>query len=241
MFQYLSKLICACEAGILNQPITILLVKDEDPVIVEIVKSIIKKYPQANLKYTDYKVDYECEHLFCMPSAAPNFNDHHFRLDYPYMIPKHVLDKLNNYVIKPLTDKIKNNPVKYDKIFLPRKSYRTLTNFSEIHDFFVSQGFVDIEGANLSVEEKADIFYHAKEIVGLYGSSFQNLMFCNGARCMVLTNYKMSTDAVLYLQIRSHISYLINVTGQDESDWYHSNFTIPLEKVKKVYFDKIKE
>ena len=56
---------------------------------------------------------------------------------------------------------------------------------------------------------------------------------------MVLINYKMSTDTSLYLQIRDHVADLVNVTGQDDSEWYHSNYYIPLEKIKKVYNERI--
>ena len=44
-----------------------------------------------------------------------------------------------------------------------------MTNYEEVHNYFKElKGHVDIEGADLSFEEKAGLFYHAKEIVGLY-------------------------------------------------------------------------
>lgn len=88
------------------------------------------------------------------------------------------MDKTKKYIIDPIIEKVKDDKPKYDKIFLPRAGrIRNLTNYEEVHNYFKELGYVDIEGADLSFEEKAGLFYHAKEIVGLYGSSILNLMF----------------------------------------------------------------
>lgn len=239
MYQFMPKLFSAGEAGLLNQDITILIDASEDGTIMEIIKEYLKCFPNAKLKKAYPKIEYLCETLYFMDSCGSNFNNCKFRLDYPYFIPRHALDKIQKYVIDPLIEKVKDNKPTYDKIFLPRGHFRTLTNYEEVHNYFKEQGFVDLEGSNLTLEQKADYFYHAKEIVGLYGSAFLNLMFCNKAKSMVLINYKMSTDTSLYLQIRDHVADLVNVTGQDDSEWYHSNYYIPLEKIKKVYNERI--
>jgi capsular polysaccharide biosynthesis protein len=239
MYQFLPKLFSAGEAGLLDNPITVLIVENEDSTIMELVNYYLAKFPNAKIKFAKNKVDYTCEELYFMPSPGSSFNNCKFRLDYPYYISAHVLEKTQRYVINPIIKIVKNNKPKYDKIFLPRGFHRTLTNYQEVHDYFLSLGYVDIEGSSLTWEEKADIFYHAKEVVGLYGTALLNLMFCNQAKCMVLVNYKMSTDTSLYLQIRDHVSNLVNVTGQDESADYHSNYYIPLEKIKRAYKEYI--
>lgn len=240
LISFISKFFCAGELGLLDQEITLLISEKEDKTILQILDDYLKKYPKVKLKFAKEFVDYKCEKLLFMPSTAPNFNGYKFRLDYPSVVPRYVIDNMNKYVVNPLIEKIKDNKTKYDKVFLPRPgSLRTLTNYEEVHNYFKSLGFVDIEGATLSIEEKADIFYHAKEIVALYGSSLQNTMFCNGARCLVLINYKMSTDTSLYIPQREHLSCWINLAGQDETSDYHSNYTISLEKIKKVYKDFI--
>ncbi len=202
-------------------------------------------FPNVKIKFAKPKVDYVCEELYFLPCFGSSFNDCKYRLDYPYYISSHVIDKIKHYVVNPIIDKIRYNKPKYEKIFLTRslnfaKNRRTLNNYEEVHNYFNSIGFVDIEGGQLSLEEKADIFYHAKEVVGLYGSAFVNLIFSNKAKCMVLNNYKMSTDTTVYLLIRDYVSCLVNVTGQDDNAEYHSNYYIPLEKVKKVYDERIR-
>ena len=130
----------------------------------------------------------------------------------------------------------------YDKIFLGRPSTkRTLTNFDEIHKYFMNLGFVDIDPATLSLEEKADIFYHAKIVVGLLGSSFFNLIFGNNTKCLCLTNFRFITDNACYMLIRNNVSKFINVTGQDENYSYHTNFYISLDKIKSAYTMLISE
>ena len=240
MYQFLPKLFSAGEAGFLNNKISILVPETEDSTIIEIITGYLANFPNAMILYAKKNTEYICEELLFMPTSGSNFNNPKFRLDYPYFISRHVLDKTKKYVIDPIIAQVKDNKPKFEKIYLSRKGKRTASNFDEINKFLLDQGFVEIEGSKLSLIEKADIFYHAKEIVGMYGSGFLNLMFCNNARAMCFINYKMSTDTSLYLQIRDYVSVFINVTGQDENSEYHTNTYYPVEKVKKVYTDYIK-
>lgn len=168
MYQFLPKLFSAGEAGLLDDSITILVVENEDATIMEIINSYLTNYPNAKIKFITKKIDYTCEVLYFMPSPGSSFNGPKFRLDYPYYISRHVLDKTKKYIIDPIIEKVKDDKPKYDKIFLPRAGrIRNLTNYEEVHNYFKELGYVDIEGADLSFEEKAGLFYHAKEIVGL--------------------------------------------------------------------------
>lgn len=236
MYQYLPKLYSAGEAGVLNQPINVLVAYNEDKTILEIINHYLHNFPQARLVFAQPDTDYVCEELYFMPCPGSSFNNPNFRLDYPYYISRHVLDKTKKYIIDPIIEKIKQNPTKHEKLFLGRPGLRrTLSNYEEVHDYFKSMGYIDVDGASLTLEEKADLFYHAKEVCGMYGSAFLNLMFCNHAKSLCFLNYRMSTDTSLYLQIRDYVSVLVNVTGSDEDDTYHSNFYIPLDKVKRAY------
>ena len=241
MYQFLPKLFSAGEAGLLNNPINILVVENEDPTIMEIINYYLSDFPNAKIVIAKSNIDYVCEELYFMPCPGSSFNDHQFRLDYPYYISRHVIDKIKKYVIDPLIERIKNNETKYEKLFLPRGGrMRSLTNYDEVHDYFIKLGFKDVEGSALTLEQKADLFYHAKEVVGSYGTALLNLMFSNKANCMVFINYKMSTDTSLYLQIRDYCNCVINVTGQDKDSSYHTDYYIPLEKIKNVYNEYIK-
>lgn len=241
MYQFLPKLFSAGEAGLLDNPINILVVENEDATIMEIIHNYLSTFPNAKLAFAKKNVEYMCEELYFAPSPGASFNGPKFRLDYPYYISRHVLDKTKRYIIDPLIEKVKNNETKYEKLFLPRGGRkRTLINYEEVHNYFKELGFVDVEGSALTLEEKADLFYHAKEIVCLQGSSMLNMMFCNQANCMVMLNYRMTTDTSLYLQIRDYLKTCIDVTGQDDSSEYHASYYIPLEKIKQIYNEYIK-
>ncbi len=240
LFEFIPQLFSAGEAGLLDDEITILVVDNVDRNILEIVKNYLKSFPKARIQFAKSGVDYECEELLFMPIPGPCYSDYKFRLDYVEYVPHYVIEQIKRYVIDPLVMKIEDHKPKYEKIFLPRnKSYthtgRYLTNYDEIHDYFKSIGFVDLEGSTMTLEEKADVFYHAKEVITLFGSSLMNLMFCNQAKCICLSNYKFVTETSEFVMVRDYVSKMITVTGQDDGSEYSSNFYIPLDKIKKVY------
>lgn len=245
IFEFLPRLFTAGEAGLLDQPISILVIENIDHTILEIIKNYLLGFPKAKIVFVKSLIEYECEELYFQNVSGPGDSDSRFRLDYPWYIPRHVIEKTNKYFIDPVTEKIKNNNPKYEKIYLDRnskfaKNGRMLKNRAEVHDYFQNQGFVDIEGSNLSLEEKADIFYHAQEIIALHGSSLMNLAFCNNARVMIFGNYRFATDPIFYPFFRERVSDCIYVTGQDDTDQFHSNYYIPLEKIKKAYNERIR-
>lgn len=240
LLQFACKMYYAGENGLLDREVTILYQDRGDKCIKQFIDDYVVSFPKVRLKYADRGVDYYCERLISIPATTPNFNDYKFRLDYPYFISLCVVERIDKYVVKPYIDRVKNNKPKYDKLFLGRRGMRrTLTNYDEVHDYFAKMGFVDVEGAELTVEQKANLFYHAKEIVGLVGGAEENLIFCNGAKCMFLMNYRMTTQSAGYMQMKNKVACWINVAGQDESSDYHCNFTIPLEKVKAAYQEYI--
>ena len=241
MYQFMPKLFSAGESGLLNESINILVAENEDATIMEIIHNYLSDFPNAKVVLAKPGIEYKCENLYYMPNPGASFNGPKFRLDYPYYISRHVLDKTKKYIIDPLVEKVKDNETKYDRLFLTRGGRkRSIKNYDEVHGYFKSLGFYDVEGSSLTLEQKADLFYHAKEIVGCYGSALLNLMFCNQANLMVLVNYRMSTDTSLYLQIRDYCKNVINVTGQDETSDYHTNYFIPIDKIKKAYEEFIK-
>ncbi|EXY62956.1 hypothetical protein M085_4642, partial [Bacteroides fragilis str. 3986 N(B)19] len=102
------------EAGLLDDSITILVVENEDATIMEIINSYLTNYPNAKIKFITKKIDYTCEVLYFMPSPGSSFNGPKFRLDYPYYISRHVLDKTKKYIIDPIIEKVKDDKPKYD-------------------------------------------------------------------------------------------------------------------------------
>ena len=240
LMQFACMMYYAGENGLLDQDVTILYQDRGDKCIRQFIDDYIANYPNVKLKYADCGVDYICEKLIAIPATTPNFNFYKFRLDYPYVVPSCVLERIDKYVVKPYIEKVRNNKPTYEKIFLGRRGMRrTLINYDEIHDFFIKKGFVDIEGANLTLEQKADIFYHAKEVVGVSGGSEENLIFSHGAKCMFFINYHIATLTWSYMQTKNKVACWINVAGQDEAPSHFSNFTIPLEKAQKAYEEYI--
>lgn len=240
LFEFLPQLFTAGEAGLLNQDISILVDENVDSNILELINKYLESFENAKVVFVSKGVDYECEELFFMPIPGPCYCDYKFRLDYVEYIPRFVLDMIKHYVVKPLIEKVKDNEPKYEKVFLPRnKAFthtgRYLKNYDEVHDYFLSQGFVDIEGSTMTLEEKADVFYHAKEIVGMFGSSLFNLIFCNQAKVISLSNYKFVTETVELVMAKDYISRMVTITGQDDNSEYGSDFYIPLEKIEKAY------
>ena len=244
IYEFLPRLFSAGEAGILETPITILVIENIDHNIDEIINRYLINFPAAKIKKVKDKVAYKCEELYFQPVVGPSCSGYKFRLDYPWYIPRYIVDQVNRYIVEPVIERVNNKTTSFDKIFLGRsskftKNARTLLNYDEVHDFFLSRGFVDIEGSTLTLEEKANIFYHAKEIVALIGSSNMNMAFCNQAKCMVLGNYRFATEPVIYPFIREKVSSYVYVTGQDEHSGFHSSYYIPLEKIKKVYQERM--
>lgn len=243
LVQYASKMYFAGENGILDHKITILYFDRGDACIRQFIEDyVVDRFPNVSIMKAEEGIDYICEKLVTMPSTTPRFNGYKYRLDWPYMIPNCVLKRIDKYVVEPYIEKIKNNKPRYKKIFLGRKGMRrTLINYDEIHDYFKSNGFVDIEGGNLSLEQKADIFYHAEEIVGVLGGAEENLIFCHGAKCMFFVNYYTSATPWGFTQAKNKVKCWINVAGKDEEFAFHSSFTIPLEKVKRAYKEYIND
>ena len=225
IYEFLPRLFSAGELGLLNEAITILVSEYQDRNIVEIINNYLLKFPLAKIHKVKEGIAYKCE-------------------DYPWYIPRYIIDQTYRYIVDPVISRVISKKNKFEKIFLGRspkytKNTRTLINYDEVHNYFLSLGFIDVEGSILSLEEKAEIFYHAKEIVALHGSATMNFLFCNQAKCMVLGNYRFATDPVTYPFIREKILSYVYVTGQDENSEYHSSYYIPLEKIKKVYQERM--
>ena len=235
LFQFLCKLICAGEAGLLDEPITILVNDFNDENIEKILDNFLKKYPNVSRKIGRNGVDYICEELICTRSMSTSYNEAKVFWDYRLVIPELVVKKLHEYVSMPFIEKVKDKPTKHKKIFLSRHTNRKLVNTEEVERYFKEQGFYFVEGSELSLEEKVSLFYHAEEIVGLHSSAWQNIIFCNHAKCLMLTNNRFAPEMLFYTMAKENVSRWLNVCGQDVSDNRRSDYYIPLEKIRSAY------
>lgn len=239
VFQFLCKLYYAGEAGLLNQEITILMYDYTDPNINEIIDNYINRFPMAKILRAQANVDYCCEKLLCAPSLSTNYNETRFSIDYGFVIPQNVMIMLMNHLVQPYASMVTIDSTMPTRLFITRSTYRILSNKEEVEGYFKEKGFCIVEGANLSMEEKASLFYNATEIVGMHCSAWQNLIFCNKVRCLMMSNYHYSGETCFYTMAKTHVSKWINVCGQDESSELMTNYYIPLEKIKAAYEELI--
>lgn len=235
LFQFLCKLICAGEAGLLQDKITLLTNEYNDENIEYILSNFLSNFPKVERRVAERGVDYICEHLICTRSMSTSYNEAKVFWDYRLVVPNLVVNKLHEYVSFPIIDKIKNNPQRHKKIFLSRHTNRKLTNTQEVESYFKELGFYFVEGFELTLEEKVDLFYHAEIIVGLHSSAWQNIIFCNKAKCLMLVNNRFAPEMLFYTMAKDNVSRWINVCGLDVNDNRRSDFYIPLEKIKRAY------
>ena len=92
-----------------------------------------------------------------------------------------------------------------------------------------------VEGAELSLAEKAELFFHAEYIVGLHGSAWQNTIFCKDAKCLQITNHRYVEESIFYTLSKNNVKRWINVTGIDDNAFRNSDFYIPLGKIIAAY------
>lgn len=237
LIQFLPKLYYAEEAGLFNKPITVLLPKYRDANIIEMVNMVLDKYNTVTRIEVENDVEYRCENLMYMPTASYIGNHFFYTSPWDIVIPQSVSIRIQSNIVNPLIQKVKDNPVKHEKIYLPRinSGYRQTPNISEIDDYFRSQGFHFIEGSRMTLEEKADIFMHAKIIVGPYSSAWINTIFCRGAKGLVLSNIPKSLETYyVTLAGKQNIKFL-HVQGYDMASDHQTDFYMPIERVKAAY------
>ena len=164
-------------------------------------------------------------------------NHNYFTSPFDSVIPNIVYQNIQKHIVNPLLEKVKNKPAKYDKIYLPRNkaAYRSTHNISEIDEYFRKKGFYFVEGSALTLEEKADIFSHAKIIAGPYSSAWINTIFCRGTKGLVLSNIPKSQETYyVSLAGEKNIEFL-HVIGSDDDNNPQTDFYIPIERVDKAY------
>ncbi len=240
LFEFVCKMYFAGEAGLLDQDINILTDGTNDSNLEEIINTYLSRYPRVHRIIIDKDVDYECEELVCMRETGSNYNEMKFTLEYRFAVPSNVTEMLHKYVSTPYIEKVKNNPVKYTKLFLSRHGRnnangRSLRNIDEIESYFKEQGFYFVEGADLSLEEKADLFYHADIIVGLHGSAWQNVIFCKDVRCLEMSNHRYIEETLFSTMAKENTKRWMKLSGYDDNNGRNSNYYIPLDKVKVAY------
>lgn len=234
--QFLPKLFIAEDKYLLDNDITLIIPAYSDGNIRQIIQDYLAKYKNITLLEALPKVDYVCEELFYIPTAAYLANHAKFELTCDCVIPSYVLDLLKKKLVNNFIERVEKQPSEYEKIYLVRRgTFRCMHNWKEVEDFFVSEGFILVEPHKLTLEEKAHLFYHAKYIVGPFSSAWTNTMFANGAKGLMFCNmsrmvesYQVSLGSIGNVEV-------LQLTGWDDSSDIHSGFEIPLARIEKAY------
>lgn len=237
LVQFLPKLYYAEDAGLFNEKLTILLPKYHDANVIEIINTILGKHNTITKIESADNVEYQCEELMYIPTASVIANHNYYTSPFDIVIPQIVYQKIHKYLVNPLLEKVKNKPTQYEKIYLPRNNadYRNTHNISHIDEYFRNKGFYFVEGSKLTLEEKADIFLHAKIIAGPYSSAWINTIFCGGAKGLVLSNIPKSQETYyLTLAGEKNIEFL-HVIGQDDNNNPQTDFYMPIRRVDEAY------
>lgn len=234
--QFLPKLYLAEQAGLLDEPLTLLVPNYRDNQLKQLVGEIVERHPCVKVLKALPKVDYCCEQLLYIPTTVYIANHSVYGQTCDCVIPDYVKKLLKEKLVFPLLEKVRNNPVKHEKLYLVRRgTYRCMKNWPAIEDFFVKRGFVLVEPHKLTLEEKADLFYHARYIVGPFSSAWSNTMFANGAKGLMMCNFTRCIESYQVTLGDIGRMKVLQLTGWDESSDIHTSFDISLQRLEEVY------
>lgn len=95
------------------------------------------------------------------------------------------------------------------RIFISRRKWHTkrereLKNRSAVEQVFQHAGFAVIDPQDWSLEQQANLFFHARYIAGEDGSALHNIIFCN----------PMVEQTLIVLQGPSRVNFLHGVLGE---------------------------
>lgn len=235
LVMYLPRLYYAAELGLLDNSVTVLLPQYWDGHIRQIVYDFLSGYTNVSIVEMEDSIDYLCQSLFYIPSFS-NATDHSsYCMAIDFLIPQNVVDMLSKYLVERYSS-IAHKDKHKKKLYLARRGgYRCATNWQEIEDFFRNEGFEIIEPHKLTLVEKVAAFKNANVIVGPYSAAFTNLLFCKDAKVLIISPLMRSVETYYYTIAQKTSVRILNVTGVDKGMNIHTNYFVPVEKIKEAY------
>jgi hypothetical protein len=202
-----------------NENITILIHENIDHNILEIIHEEQKKYKFDiyKIKLTDQVI---VENYYTIDPPAYVTDG----ANYCSITDKIFRPELKTFISKKQCQDLYGEGKKY---FLTRNGLRNITNYDEIHQFFIENGYESIETSNLTMQEKTKIFSQASYIVGPAGSSFFNCFLTpKDVKILALFNYEISFDNPMQnmLDDKSELYYLVG--NEVDYQFYNSNYSI---------------
>ena len=235
LIMYLPRLYYAAELGLFDNSVTVLLPQYRDGHIRQIVYDFLSGYSNVSIVEMEDGVDYLCQSMFYIPSFS-NATDHStYCMAIDFLIPHNVVEVLNKYLVERYSS-VAHNDKQNKKLYLARRgNYRCATNWDEIENYFRNEGFEIVEPHKLTLLEKIAAFKNANVIVGPYSSAFTNLLFCKDAKVLIISPLMRSVETYYYTIAQKTSVRILNVTGFDKGMNIHTNYFVPIEKIKKAY------
>jgi hypothetical protein len=236
LVQYLPKLYYMKEAGLLENKITILFPNYKDNQIRQIVTEFLSPYKNVNYEFIDTDTEIKCNKLIFIPAASILADHAKYISIVLCVIPANVTSRIQSYLVNPLIKKTEHISNNISKIYLVRRGARTVINYKEVEEFFVSRGFQLVEPHLLSLEEKVALFNRASIIAGPTGSAFANLIFCREmTKILIFTNFPRIMDLYLPGILKCVNLNILCVVGKDDNDDVHTSYRISLNKIDDAY------
>lgn len=240
LVQYLPKLYYFAQyAEKQDEQITIILPDYTDKHVIEVVDYYLNKIKYTNKITLKNNQLAHCKKLYYLESMSMISDHETYETYIDFFVPDCVTDFLRNIFVPDCIQRYGiENKAQKNKLYVVRKNaaYRNLLNIQEIEEFFKSEGYQFVEPHLLSMKEKIELFYNATEIAGPYSAGFSNIQYCQpGTKICLLSNIQRSFETYLSYFVNQNEIRFVAVTGVDSENNSHSDYEIPLEKVKKAY------
>lgn len=216
-----------------DKKISILLEENCDKQIVKIVEDYLSKYDFAEIRYVPFNCAIHCSYLLHVDNTAFISDFDAITTNSDTVIPEFVA----SFLKKSICDKYDvNENEKYSKLFITRhSSFRNITNYCEVEKFFENKGYYLLDPGKVSLEEKVEAFKNASLIVGPSSSGLSNLIFCNRAKVLRMSNSQRINDGYFPFILENWDVDGICLIGKDsDAKDSHCSYTIDMDELRKV-------
>ena len=172
-------------------------------------------------------------------------------VDHPYVIKNQPTQEIQNIPIWILNDLREKFLTKKSFIKLPSKIYidrsdsksnhshlRKIINEKEIKDSLRKKGFSIICLSDFSFLDQVNMFKNAKQIIGLHGAGFANLVFCK-ANTFVL-EFKSSTAGSVIGNLARKLNLNFHEIAKEpieKNENQQGSITIPIKELEQKLID----
>lgn len=170
--------------------------------------------------------------------SSPSFIADHTDYIQPYdtHISDWALSKIKLLSSAPCFNKFISESPK--KLFIGRHGNRNLKNYSQVYEFFIQNGYEVIYPHELSLTDKASLFYNATHICGPLSSGFGNVIYCRtGTKVLAFANIARIMDTYVS-DLCNNLEFTLVTGDEDLPAGPHQNYEIPLQKIKEVALAK---